>query len=39
MLEFADLLIVTAAVLIAAAFAIAFGHPRRTRHVRHNSIQ
>jgi hypothetical protein len=31
LLECADVLIVTALVLIAAAFVGAFGHPRRTR--------
>jgi len=34
MLEFADILIVAAVVLIAAAFVTAFGHPRRTRRRR-----
>jgi hypothetical protein len=35
MLEFADILVLAAVVLIAAAFVTAFGHPRpRTRRRR-----
>jgi low temperature requirement protein LtrA len=31
MLEFGHVLLTVAVVLVAAAFVIAFGHPRRTR--------
>jgi hypothetical protein len=37
MLEFGHVLFTVAAVLIAAAFVIAFGHPRHTRTRRRRS--